>query len=348
MHTGCPMHIITRIPHQRELVKGDGYLSDKARKRLAIIKWYLEESSRFSSRRKRDAKLTCRHFGLHSSYFHRWYSRYRKGGARLLEDRSRRPHRKRGPVYNAALVGRIREIRRADPTWSPEKIRILLQRDMGQEGVPSRATLGRIIRRYNMFYRADIISHRRRAAKRMRQEKRRCRVPYGMRADRPGEVVEFDMKHINLPGKKLYAMCGIDQYSRQAVVHICSNPSSSSARDALRRIVWRFGSGITIVNDNGSENKDRAEDWLRSEGITQLWARPHRPKDKPFIERFIGTLQRECLDYNYAPMDAVELQDIVDRWLVKYETVRPHEALGFLTPAQYTANYYMSQHSPVS
>jgi hypothetical protein len=29
-------------------------------------------------------------------------------------------------------------------------------------------------------------------------------------------------------------------------------------------------------------------------------------KEKPFIERFIGTSQKECLDYHYEPMNADE------------------------------------------
>jgi hypothetical protein len=51
-----------------------------------------------------------------------------------------------------------------------------------------------------------------------------------------------------------------------------------------------------------------------------------------FIERFIGALQRECLDYHYEPLDAAELSEITDAWLDKYHFYRPHEALGFLTP----------------
>jgi hypothetical protein len=35
---------------------------------------------------------------------------------------------------------------------------------------------------------------------------------------------------------------------------------------------------------------------LASWGITQYWTRPKSPKEKPFVERLIGALQRECLD----------------------------------------------------
>jgi hypothetical protein len=51
-----------------------------------------------------------------------------------------------------------------------------------------------------------------------------------------------------------------------------------------------------------------------------------------FIERFIGTLQRECLDYHYEPLNAAELSEITDAWLDKYHFYRPHEAPDFLTP----------------
>ena len=72
-----------------------------------------------------------------------------------------------------------------------------------------------------------------------------------------------------------------------------------------------------------------AQQYLASQGITQFWCRPHRPKDKPFVERLIGTLQRECLDYHYEPMNVRELSEVVDAWLDKYHFYRPHESLNF-------------------
>ncbi|GHV58454.1 hypothetical protein AGMMS49579_26010 [Spirochaetia bacterium] len=55
----------------------------------------------------------------------------------------------------------------------------------------------------------------------------------------------------------------------------------------------------------------QAEEYLASLNITQYWARPHTPKDKPFVERLIGTFQRECLDYHYAPMNCGQLTAVV-------------------------------------
>ena len=349
MHTGCPTHIITRIPHQRKLAAGVERLSAEAKQRLRIIDWYRLESGKFSADGKPNASLTCRHFGIHRSYLSRWLARYREGGTRALESKSRRAKRKRQPRYGMGLVSKIREIRKDNPSWSAKKIRVILTWEMAEEEVPSAATIGRIIKKHNMFYRADIKTRRKRRKKSAKVAER-LRKPYNLRATKPNEIIEFDMKHINLPGKKLYALCGIDQYTRRPVVHVSTSCSSKSGKAALQKIRERFGNAIIIINDNGSENKGEAEEWLASDDvkITQYWCRPHRPKDKPFIERFIGTLQTECLDYHYEPMGAAEMQEIIDEWIFKYENQRPHEGLGFLTPKQFENMFCLSKHSLVS
>jgi hypothetical protein len=39
-----------------------------------------------------------------------------------------------------------------------------------------------------------------------------------------------------------------------------------------------------------------AEGYLASQGVTQYRTRPKSPKEKPFVERLIGTFRRECPD----------------------------------------------------
>jgi transposase InsO family protein len=80
-----------------------------------------------------------------------------------------------------------------------------------------------------------------------------------------------------------------------------------------------------------------AQAHLVSQRITQYWTRPQSPKEKSFVERLIGTLQRECLGYHYEPMNASELRKAVDSWLDKYHFYRPRDSLNFLTPAEFSA-----------
>jgi transposase InsO family protein len=202
--------------------------------------------------------------------------------------------------------------------------------------VPSVATLGRLINREHLFFRPDT-GRRKKHAQSAHKAHERLRKPYNLKADGARHIVEFDMKHVYLLGQKHYAFCAIDPCTKEAVLHIASSPSSRNARAALVKVVERFGKDIVIVNDNGSENMKEAEVFLRENTITQYWTRPKSPKEKPFVERFIGTFQRECLDYHYEPMNVTELAEVVDAWLDKYHFYRPHESLKFLTPAEYCA-----------
>jgi transposase InsO family protein len=144
------------------------------------------------------------------------------------------------------------------------------------------------------------------------------------------------MKHINLSGTKPCAFRAPGNGSREGIIHAASSPSSRNAKRALREAVARFGRGIKIVCGNGSENKKDAEDFLAENSAFRYRARPYRPKDKPHIERFIGTFQRELLDGCYGPMTAAELQDMANKRLDKYRYYRPHEALGCMTPAEFS------------
>ena len=70
---------------------------------------------------------------------------------------------------------------------------------------------------------------------------------------------------------------------------------------------------------------------------SQNQARTGAPIEFLRVERPIGTLQRECLDYRYEPMNSGGLQEVVDARPDKYRHYRPHESLGFLTPAEHSA-----------
>jgi putative transposase len=102
-------------------------------------------------------------------------------------------------------------------------------------------------------------------------------------------------------------------------------------------VVATFGTDITLLNDNGSENFAGAQAYLAERGIVQYFARPHTPKDKPHVENLIGKLQQECLDEDRTVHSVPELQRQIDRWLNDYHFFRPHQALDYLTPSEYCA-----------
>jgi transposase InsO family protein len=299
-------------------------LSKAAKQRLAVIEHYLTKT--------RNVSLTCRHFAITRSYFYKWYGRYNPRNLGTLENKSRKPHRLRQTTYNTSLVELIRKIRTDYPSYSSKKIAVILLRDFGIAF--SHSTIGRIILKYKLYFRA--------AFKLVQQRSKRAvavwkqRKPYGLQAKAPAKVIEFDMKHIYSCGQRQYAFVAVDIFSKQACVHVANQPSSYQAKIALETVLAVFGKNVCIVNDNGSENYRHAYTYLKDQNITQYFARPHTPKDKPHVENLIGKLQQECLDEGKRITRTLdERKAQIAGWLNDYHFFRPHQALDYLTPAEF-------------
>lgn len=306
-------------------------LSTTAKHRLKVIDYYYNKS-------KKNVSLTARHFGTSRSYVHKWLKRFNPKCLLSLESHSTRPKHIRTAIYDAATVIIIRKIRREYPAFSSFKIAVILQRDYDITMSP--ATVGRIIKKYNLFFSRRVKLHqklsrsRKRVVKRKREIDRLC---YHLQTAEPTRIIEFDLKHIvNYDGRKQYAFCAIDPVTKQAVIHIASNAKSATAKIAIEEVLAKFGQDILIVCDNGSENFKDVYDLLKALGVPQLFARPHTPKDKPHIENFIGKYQKECLDESFGDNFTVaQRQDEADRWLRDWHFYRPHQALGYYTPAEF-------------
>ena len=299
-------------------------LSNPAKHRLRVLEYY---------HRTGNASLTCRHFGICRSYLYKWLKRYSPGYLPSLESRSTRPKHVRQATYDTTFVSLVRTLRTDFPSYSAKKLARIVFRDYGY--TYSAATIGRIIQRFGLYFRATVRVSKRRA-QRARQVWK-LRKPYNLTATQSRRVVEFDMKHIFLGGVKQYAFVAIDIFSKQIVIHLATRPSSWQAKQALEKALDIFGREVAIVNDNGSENGKHAYTYLKDQKVTQYFARPHTPKDKPHVENVIGKLQQECLDEYRGHYTLAERDKQVTKWVNDYHFFRPHQALGYLTPDEFCA-----------
>jgi transposase InsO family protein len=74
---------------------------------------------------------------------------------------------------------------------------------------------------------------------------------------------------------------------------------------------------------------------LKDKQTPHYFARPRTHKDTTHVERFIGTLERECIQWGGISIDLADQQAIIDTWLHKYHSYRPHQALNYLTPNEF-------------
>jgi transposase len=320
----------TIIPKQwriEQLIKQN--ISQEAKRRLRVIDFYYHKASQ-------NAALTCRHFLVSSSFLYKWLGRFNPRDLSSLESRSRKPHHTRSVCYTPELVSQIRKLRQEHPTYSAKKIKHILDRDFTHILRVSAATIGRIIKRFALFFAKNCKAAKRRS-KLACIRKQKQRKPYGLKTISPHQLIEFDMKHIYLNGTTpQYAFCAIDPYTKESLIHIASTPSSGNARVAMEKVLAYFGKDIVIVNDNGSENMGKVYDLLQEQSVIQFFTRPYEPKDKPYIENFIGKYQQECLDESIGePMSIAERQEEADRFLEDWHNYRPHQSLGYLTPSEF-------------
>lgn len=321
---GVPMNTYGHILPGAERISKIHIPSKEAKNRLLWIEHY---------KKHKNARLTCRYFGIPPKTFYKWLNRYDSRGVYGLESVSRKPHHFRQSKVPLGYINAVIRWRRNYPMYSKYKISVLLEREENIKLTPS--TIGRIIKKYNLFFRSPVQS------KKLRHRSavvRKHLHPY-YRSKRPGELAETDMKHVYFFGQKRYFFVGIDCVSKRLAVHVGTNSSSVQASNLLPKMK-SFPFPIEKVRlDNGSENlKDFAKK-AEELNIDQYYTRYRRPKDKPFVERVIGTIEREFIQQGKLAIDLEEQRILVEEWVNHYNTFRPHQSLGYLTPEEYESRF---------
>ena len=306
----------------------------EAKHRLKVVDFYYKKSSEFTKNGKRSYSVTARRFGHCVSYVIKWVKRFKKGDLTSLESHSRRPKNVRVTKIPSSYIERIRKIREEYPLWSGRKIYVVLKKLYGDESYSAR-TIDRIIKKYDFHFAMKTKKRKQRRRPIINREFKNK----GLKATEPNEIIEFDLKHVRLFGIKLYAFCAIDVFTRVPLVHISSSCKSSAAKIAIEKVIERYGEGITILNDNGSENLGEMRDYLKERNIKQIFAHPNIPQDKPHIERFIGSLQREFLDEWADEVTVEKLQKEVDLYIKDFVFLRPHAGIGYKTPEEFCNEY---------
>ena len=84
------------------------------------------------------------------------------------------------------------------------------------------------------------------------------------------------------------------------------------------------------------------DDGLKALNVTHSFSRPYVPYDNSVMESFFSSMKREEL-YRTKYKSKKEFRDAVDRYIIFYNTKRPHKKLQYKTPEQKEMEYALKQ-----
>lgn len=327
------------IPGARSLAGIPVGLSKQARQRLKWFDYYHSHGN--------NARLTCRYFGISPETFYRWKRRFNHRHLESLENRSHRPKHLRQPTAPPELVAAVLKLREEHPRWGKDKLVVLLHEQGHQV---STSMVGRIIRRLkdNGVLREPVRNH-------VSAHRRGLRRPYAVRKPKdyevryPGDLVQLDTLDIRpLPGVVFKHYTARDVISRWDAIDVCSRATARTAAGFLNKLEKKMPFPIRAIQvDGGSEFEAVFEQECQRRDIKLFVLPPRSPKLNGSVERAHKTHTEEFYEVTDSSFDLAELREQLLEWEMIYNTVRPHQALGYLTPLQFLAQWRQNQKEEV-
>jgi transposase InsO family protein len=281
--------------------------------------------------------------GISERSARRWLKRWREEGEPGLLDRSSAPHRipHKTPGERVREIVRLRRLR-----MTAAQIAVALGMAL--------STVSAVLKRSGL-------------GKRSRLEPPEPPNRYERR--RPGELIHVDIKKLGRilkPGHRVtgtrtnvrrsytadgrrigdagweFVHVAVDDHSRLAYAEVLVDEKGETATGFLRRAVAFFaGHGVTVervMTDNGSPYRSFVHAAACSElGLRHLRTQPYRPRTNGKAERFIQTLQREWA-YGRVFQTSAERSAALEPWLLHYNFIRTHGALGHKPPGSRLTN----------
>jgi len=274
---------------------------------------------------------------------YKWLADYEAGGLVGLEDRSHRPHRRRQSTWTAAQAEMILAFRREYPRWGKDKLAILLAR---QKFHLSTSMVGRILsdlKRRGVLVETSLKVPTPRRKMRGRPWARR--KPRFWPIQQPGDLVQLDTKELRpARGVVLKHFSARDMVSRWDVLEVHERATSLAAAHFLDTLVNRMPFPIAAVQvDGGSEFAAEFETACQQRSLPLFVLPPRSPKLNGQVERSHRTHHEEFYQVIPDHWNVAQLNPQLRRWEHIYNTVRPHQALRYLTPLEFLERWKSQQ-----
>ena len=160
------------------------------------------------------------------------------------------------------------------------------------------------------------------------------------------QLWQADFTEVELKGYGTYYSTNVvDYFSRYALVcYLSPSHTAEDLKGALNRAIFEAGrilgkccfpEEMILVTDNGPAMKAKSfKKYIKDSIFRHIFARGHHPQTIGMLERFNESLKYERI-YRREYKDPVEASQDIEAYRVKYNTFRPHEALGYRVPEEF-------------
>lgn len=263
----------------------------------------------------------CREFGITRKTGYKWIERAKVSDN--FSDQSRAPKKvfnKTDPITENLILA----VRFENPGWGGKTIHKVLL-NQGYENLPCVRTVNNILERNGCISDEESLK----------------RVPYiRYEKDNCNDMWQIDFKgdFPLLDGNRCFPLDVIDDNSRFCI-KIAAKLDTLGVTDSMRQAFIEYGMPKSILSDNGWTFRGfhggytQFEKWLMNHDILPIHGRVKHPQTQGKIERFHRSMKNELLKYNdFENLAAADKG--LQEWRLKYNNIRPHEALGMKCPSE--------------
>lgn len=272
----------------------------------------------------------CRQFNISRPTGYALLNRFDEEGWDSLEERSRRhtahPWQTADHIENAILEERNRH-----PRWGARKLRVLLARRMPDEQLPSETTVNNILKKHGLAT--------------PRKKPRRQITPQFPVFDPelPNEIWSADFKGKFRMGSGVYCNPLTIADSKSRYLFEIKGLEYSRAEDCkpvFEKVFREYGLPQMLHTDNGPpfgsplslRRMTTLAVWLMDLDILPVYSDPGKPQQNGRHERMHRDLKAEATRPPGSSWRSQQRK--FDTFRHDYNFVRPHEALGMLTPSE--------------
>ena len=265
----------------------------------------------------------ARMVGIAKQALYTWKKRFEEEGPAGLMDRTRGVGK--GSRLPEITKRTILLLKKSNPDWGCQRISDMLVRGPALPASPS--AVARILHE---------------AGYEMVEESTRPHPDHVRSFERakPNQLWQTDLFVFNLKrqNRKVYLIAFLDDHSRFVVSYgLYGSSSTTLVLEVLNAGIASYGAPEEILTDNGPQyvvwrGKSAFSKELEKRGIKQIVAHPRRPQTLGKVERFWGTLWRECVE-NSIFLDIEDARKRIGLFIDHYNFQRAHQGVEGLVPA---------------